>query len=437
VRTVSRGYSYDNAGRLATVADTGVTGVCTTRTYAFDADSNRLARRSYPAGAGGACSTNTSPTTVSHAYDTADRLLGNGVDLGLAYDSFGRITTLPGTDTSAGGNTPVTSTYYDDDLVRSMTQGTSTVTFGRDASGRLGSRVDAVGNVQIENHYDSPASDSPSWITEQTANTWTRNLSDLAGNLTAIINQAGAINWQLTNLHGNVVASVTGSSARPDALYTTDEFGNPQTATPGRYSWLGGKQREADTPGGLTLMGVRLYSPTLGRFLSIDPIRGGNANGYDYPADPINASDVTGMSSQSTSDDGGLVCKCNEANSSWHTIYSKWYQSSWDDPSSLNRDISGFTSLAWVYLTRKGPWWVAGASIEHLQARYKYRNDMKRRCHNNLWEYEVTKKTSSTQVQLRFWANVGWGRWSYNQQWRTQWLHAWSIPWMQWRPYFS
>jgi RHS repeat-associated protein len=79
---------------------------------------------------------------------------------------------------------------------------------------------------------------------------------------------------------------------------TTDEFGTPRdTATIGqrRYGWLGAKQRAADTPGGLTLMGVRLYNPTTGRFLSVDPIAGGNANAYEYcSGDPVNCFDLDG-----------------------------------------------------------------------------------------------------------------------------------------------
>ncbi|MFD0349805.1 polymorphic toxin type 17 domain-containing protein [Kitasatospora aburaviensis] len=75
-----------------------------------------------------------------------------------------------------------------------------------------------------------------------------------------------------------------------------DEFGIPQDGQANvRYGWLGGKQRSAEAQDGDILMGARLYSPALGRFLQIDPMPGGNASPYDYcTGDPVNCTDLDG-----------------------------------------------------------------------------------------------------------------------------------------------
>lgn len=42
-------------------------------------------------------------------------------------------------------------------------------------------------------------------------------------------------------------------------------------------------------------MGARLYNPTTGRFLQVDPVSSGSANDYDYcNGDPINCTDLDG-----------------------------------------------------------------------------------------------------------------------------------------------
>jgi RHS repeat-associated protein len=106
---------------------------------------------------------------------------------------------------------------------------------------------------------------------------------------------------QITNLHGDVVAQIpntTGPVTGLDGWAETTEYGLTKTGNASlgqHYGWLGAKQRSTDTIGGLTLMGVRLYNPTTGRFLSRDPIPGGNDNTYTYPPDPINKFDLDGQ----------------------------------------------------------------------------------------------------------------------------------------------
>lgn len=120
---------------------------------------------------------------------------------------------------------------------------------------------------------------------------------------------------QLVDLHGDVMGTLpindgqTAAAYDQLALQAADEYGVPTdlaTASPrastgqtpgsaGRYGWLGGAQRSSEALGGVMLMGARLYQPSTGRFLSVDPSPGGNSTAYDYcSGDPVNCSDLDG-----------------------------------------------------------------------------------------------------------------------------------------------
>jgi RHS repeat-associated protein len=280
-------YNYDKLGRLKTARETLTGGNCTTRTYAYDKDSNRTAMTSIP-GVAGACSSS-GGTTRSYNYDGADRLIATE----LNYDDFGRITSLPGE--FAGGKT-LTTIYFSNDMVASQTQDGVTNTFQLDAMLRQRQRLQAGGLQGTEVFHYASASDSPAWT--ERGSSWTRNITGIGGELTGLQESGKEIELQLTNLHGDLsaTAALSPSATALKATFRFDEFGNQTSGGFGRrLGWLGGKQRRTELKSGVIQMGVRSYVPDLGRFTSVDPIRGGSASAYDYAnQDPINTTDLGG-----------------------------------------------------------------------------------------------------------------------------------------------
>jgi RHS repeat-associated protein len=309
----TQAYTYDDRDRLVKVQDTAVSG-CVTRQYGFSLDSNRTSLATSGPDANGACTTSGAVTATS-TFDAADRITNSG----YTYDALGRTRTVPKAHTDQPAGSDLTVAYHANDMVAKLSQTVvdedlgnlaKTKSFTLDPSARLSTTSDTTAGVELRkttNQY-ADGGDAPAWILTETrpnastawTTSWSRNVLGPDGDLALIQPNSGTPKIQITNLHGDVVTQIpntTGAVAGIDAWAEASEYGLEKAdgAALGQdYEWLGAERRAAAGIGGLILMGVRLYNPTTGRFLSRDPIPGGNDNTYIYPADPLNVFDVDG-----------------------------------------------------------------------------------------------------------------------------------------------
>lgn len=237
--------------------------------------------------------------TAGYTYDSADRLTAVSIQTpystnSINYDNRGNTTSIAGE----------TLTYDGADRHMTTTNGTNTVTYQRDATDRIVSRAGTDGTTR----YTYGAGGDTSSVVLDATSTPTQTTTSLPGGV--LLSKTSTVEtWSYPNIQGSISATADTAGAKQGSTYYYDPYGNPIGSLPDNstgnldYGYLGQYQRPIEHNTGLrqqTEMGARGYDAQLGRFLETDPIEGGIHNDYGYVSNPVEFTDLSGRTTDST-----------------------------------------------------------------------------------------------------------------------------------------
>jgi len=292
---VNTSYQYDSLSRLLSVLHNGANDGAN---YGYDAAGNRTSKQNLLSGVTSNYTydpiyeltqvTQAANTTESYSYDPAGNRLSS---LGLNSWNVNPSNQLLSTPAA-------TFTYDNNGNMLSKASSSGTSNYSWDLENRL-SAVNLPANGGTVSFAYDPFGRR---IQKTTASGSTIYLYDGA-NVVAEYNSAGAVvasyaqgagideplamrrGGYTAYYHADGLGSVTslsGSTGQPVATYVYDSFGNT-TPTEGIFNPYRYTAREQDSETGLYYYRARYYDPTIGRFLSEDPIGfGGGINRYSY-----------------------------------------------------------------------------------------------------------------------------------------------------------
>ncbi|MFG2571651.1 polymorphic toxin-type HINT domain-containing protein [Streptomyces sp. NPDC048481] len=263
-------------------------------TYTYDALGNRKTETQHATAAGPTADTIRTYTEPAAGTHNLPGVTQTGTDPHTETYTYEAGSTKTRTFKQGGTTTVGQDLVWDDEgHLKSVTDGGKSTSYTYDADGQRLTRTDSTGTTLY-----LPGGNELT-IDKAGKATGTRYYS--TGAQTVAMRTGGKLTFLLADHHGTTTTQVTADAAQAITRRKTGIFGNPRGAQLGPWSgdkgFVGGTK---DTDTGLTHLGAREYDPSIGRFLSVDPVlvltNPQQIHGYTYSNNnPVSLSDPSGL----------------------------------------------------------------------------------------------------------------------------------------------